>query len=439
MGANIAFSVLTGLGIVCAITPAAWHWKNRNVPALCLIFWVTLSNTIYFINSLIWHGNIWTEWSGTVWCDIVVKIFTGNDVGTTGAAVAIERYLARVMDPNTPARLTSAQQKRYMWEDIALSFGMPIILMATHYIYQPNRYVLIQYQGCAASADPSWPTIPLRYIWNPIFAFMGAYYACVVLYRYFKRRRDFGTILRNSGTGLTTARFVRLILFSSLYIAAFLPLSLYIFIQNVRRPLLSYSWDAVHEGWNTYTRISGSVADAGTVQKWIPPTAAILLFLVFGLGTDAMNMYRDWLIAAVKAMGLNRFFPGLMRSAKRLGSTVMMSITDSRGGADADGKEKDLTKMRKYGQGDVEVRIDPVETFESDSTHVSRTPPMHMKQSYFEQVDSIHPHHSSLAAERTGTVTNSVYAEERRPSDFDFAVAGGIRVKVDIRQTSSQK
>ena len=71
---DVAFSFFSALGIVLAIVPAISHWRNRNVATLCLIFWVTLANLIYFLDSVIWSGDIADAWDGKIYCDIVVKL-----------------------------------------------------------------------------------------------------------------------------------------------------------------------------------------------------------------------------------------------------------------------------------------------------------------------------------------------------------------------------
>ena len=108
-----------------------------------------------------------------------------------------------------------------------------------------------------------------------------------------KYRREFSSVLTASNSHLTESRFLRLFLLSILLILIFLPLQLYVFYVNVSGPLLPYSWDLVHS--STWMDII-LVPQHGVVpvDRWISIALGILLFVFFGLGSDATKMYRKW-------------------------------------------------------------------------------------------------------------------------------------------------
>ncbi|KAL8993526.1 MAG: hypothetical protein Q9188_007308, partial [Gyalolechia gomerana] len=89
--------------------------------------------------------------------------------------------------------------------------------------------------------------------------------------------------------------FLRLFLLSFLLVLIFLPFQLYEFYLNVSGPLLPYSWDLIHGP--TWMDII-MVPQHGVVplDRWITIVLGILVFLFFGLGSDATKMYRKcWL------------------------------------------------------------------------------------------------------------------------------------------------
>ena len=104
--AETPFIVACFVAIVMLLLPAAWHVRARNASTLLYIFWSLIGNTIYFINSLIWRGNIQNH--APVWCDISTscplsrvqltvfvgtKLVVGLSVGLPCASLCIQRRL----------------------------------------------------------------------------------------------------------------------------------------------------------------------------------------------------------------------------------------------------------------------------------------------------------------------------------------------------------
>jgi pheromone a factor receptor len=126
-----------------------------------------------------------------------------------------------------------------------------------------------------------------------------------VVYRVRKHRQQFGDLLA-SGSGMNRSLFIRLFSMSFLLLWVFLPMQFYILATNVTFHFHAYSWSLVHgpDWWHIVKLPSG-----GTVHydRWIRASLGIVVFLFFGLGTEAQRMYREWLIRA----GLDRVFPAL--------------------------------------------------------------------------------------------------------------------------------
>ncbi len=91
-------------------------------------------------------------------------------------------------------------------------------------------------------------------------------------------------------------------------IVVFLPVQAYVLYQNSIVPLISYDWSLVHGPlWGDITVIP----TGGTVifDRWVQIAFGFAVFLFFGLGHDAVEMYRTWLLK----LGLERIFPSLRR------------------------------------------------------------------------------------------------------------------------------
>ena len=295
--ADIVFSVFSLLAVFLTIPPFIWHWRNKNVAAVSLLFWIFLANLIYFLNSVIWANSITSFWNGKVYCDIVIKLLCGYSVGVLGATAAIERYLAQIMRKDAPSHTTPESRRKRVVIELAFSFAVPILMMSLHYIVQPSRFMIMGVNGCVLTCDRSWPSFVLLLMWPTVFAAIASVYAILVIYRFFRRRNDFKALLSRSQHGvygINSARFMRLLLYSLFQILVYFPLSLYVLVGvNAKVPLLPYSWSAIHDpsDWDIIINIPMTKVSP---QNWCAPASGIMSFLMFGIGSDALKMYKGW-------------------------------------------------------------------------------------------------------------------------------------------------
>ena len=100
--------------------------------------------------------------------------------------------------------------------------------------------------------------------------------------------------------------FFRLFLLSVILIVAILPLS----IESVYRPastgLHPYSWTETHSNWGPLM-----LPTFGQLAQWDGVVSIIcgyLVFICFGIGKDAIEMYKGWL----RYFGLEKYFSALL-------------------------------------------------------------------------------------------------------------------------------
>ncbi|EMR08532.1 hypothetical protein PNEG_03013 [Pneumocystis murina B123] len=281
------------IGFLCSIIPSIWHWKYRNVAPLCLIFWISSTNLIYFINSIIWFNGSKSTYRGDLYCDIVTKLILGSVTGELGATVAITHYLSKIMKSSYSSIQSKITRRNQAIEDILFSFTCPIIIMSLHYIVQPARYVIDGISGCMPWTDRSWLAVIIVLLWPPVFGSISAYYSVKVIISYFKKRNEFQTILKDSKSSMTLSRFIRLIGLSSLIIAIYLPLNIYLLAINIAQIIKSnikYSWSDVHN-WNS--SIFYLPKSNMPFNRWLSPSNGIIVFIFFGMGNDAILMYKE--------------------------------------------------------------------------------------------------------------------------------------------------
>lgn len=294
---SIVFPTLSLIAILLDVPPLVWHVRNRNVAACNLISWTVFANLCNLVNALIWPtDNISTWFSGYVLCDIEAKLLLAATFGIAGSLVCIMRGLAKVLDTeNTVMGSTKKQRYKEFIITSLLCFGGPLYIMLIHYVVQPTRYYILAIAGCTTSIDNSWPAIVLVIIWPVVLCLMATFHGLLVMFRMRKYRKEFSSVLTASNSSLTQSRFLRLFLLSFLLVLIFLPFQLYVFYLNVSGPLLPYSWDLVHgPAWMDIIMIPrhGVVP----LDRWITIVLGVLLFLFFGLGSDATKMYRKfWL------------------------------------------------------------------------------------------------------------------------------------------------
>lgn len=85
------------------------------------------------------------------------------------------------------------------------------------------------------------------------------------------------------------------------------PVQFYILYKNCTYSMVPYSWSRIHSpAWWDIILIptNGSV----TYDRWVQLAVGLTIFVFFGLGNDAMKMYRRWLVK----LGFGKVFPSLL-------------------------------------------------------------------------------------------------------------------------------
>ncbi|GAA5958365.1 hypothetical protein JCM10213_002284 [Rhodosporidiobolus nylandii] len=253
--------------------------------------WVVLMNANEFINAVVWYHDAVDR--APVWCDISIKIGLGGQVGRLAAVFCISRFLADVVSPRATA-ITRQDRRRRAVYDYLVSFGVPILLMACHIVYQGNRYIVQRSVGCTATQFLSWPTLVLRMIWGPVFAVGGVVYSAYTVYRLVRHRRNFRRVVAGAHSALTTTRFIRLAVLSISYLLIGVPLTLYSTIINIRTSgrYYDYSWTYFRKTWHEQPVVLIDTPGTADLASWSNVIVAVIFFAAFGFGTEATELYK---------------------------------------------------------------------------------------------------------------------------------------------------
>ncbi|CAD0099086.1 unnamed protein product [Aureobasidium mustum] len=302
---GVLLAVLAPLFLILNFPPLIWHLRNRNAAAVFMVFWIMLMNFISVINVIIWpYIDMRDMYDGQGLCDVEVKLLGGRITGLDAAALCLLRALASVLDTDKALLGPSkAQKRRNTAVELAWCVGLPLLTMILQYIVQPNRFALIGVSGCQLMSYNSQISFVLIWLAPMITNAVAVYYATIVIIRLHKYRSSFDSILASSNT--TRSRFFRLFAVSSILILGITPVQIYIIVTQYPHQTLPFNFSTVHNPttWNSSIVMPSSVL----YDRWLNLACGFLVFLFFGLGEDAKNMYREWLLK----VGLGRVFPVL--------------------------------------------------------------------------------------------------------------------------------
>ncbi|KAF1947128.1 STE3-domain-containing protein [Clathrospora elynae] len=310
--------------ILC-LPPLFWHFRQGNVAAGSLITWIALNNFFNSINPLIWPRDNSTEWwNGYGWCDIHSRIQVGSVVGLAASTAMIVRRLVKVMDTRniTVSSSQSSKVKAKIWE-VVWCWGYPLIMILIFYIVQPVRYMLYGIMGCQYAQDSSWLSIVLHMMWGPITMAVAAYYAGLLIYRLYRYRLEFHCLLLARKS--TSSRFIRLFILSMIVILLYLPYSIYLLVELSLMATNAYSWSQVHDPAKFNTIIKIPVFGQVSFEKWVQVGTGYIIFLLFGTGSDAHNLYKKMLVS----VGAGQVWPSLYIESAGASASASASATPS--------------------------------------------------------------------------------------------------------------
>jgi pheromone a factor receptor len=164
-------------------------------------------------------------------------------------------------------------------------------------------------------------------------------FTVAVIYRLRKYRSNLRSIISSSSSNLTPSRFLRLFIMSFTLLLLYTPVSIYFFYINVNIDWLSYDWTAIHSPDHWWTIIYLPALGPRTFDCYVPIAMSIFVFFYFGMGGDALEIYRKWMLN----VGLGRLFPSLKQEfvRNRKGSWSSRLSLVSRARSYFDSKRKD--------------------------------------------------------------------------------------------------
>lgn len=302
---TIIIPFLSLLACLLSIPQIFIHVQTRNFAASVYALSSAFANLQNLINALTWpRFDPQTSFNGKILCDIEVKAYIGLTLAVLGAVASILRQMAVILDPNHMA-LTASPTQRYIRIGLEgiLCILLPLLVMATHYVVQSFRYGIAPLSGCIPIYDNSWMSVILQFVWPPLVCLLGTVYCILCIIRLVKQRARTLKVLPDVPAAVRM-RYLRLFGLACTSLVFYFPLSMYAFCRNflfVRHP---FAWDKIHPPqWTdrvVWARESPNIIE---FDRWVQIALGFVGFGFFGLGQDAITMYKMWLLRIRIAMG----------------------------------------------------------------------------------------------------------------------------------------
>ncbi|KAI9571964.1 putative fungal pheromone GPCR, STE3-type [Boletus coccyginus] len=305
------FSVFAFFSFFLILIPLPLHIQAWNVGTCAYIVWVSVACLLEFINSVIWRNN--TLNLAPVWCDISSKILLGAGVGIPAAGLCISRRLYVISSIKTAVK-TRQDRCRAAVLDSCTAFGIPMLIMALHYVVQGHRFDILEDVGCYPSIYNTLLAYFLVFMWPSLLGCISFVFSAFTLHAFYKRRLEFSQLL-STYSSLSMTRYIRLMMLALSEMLFTVPISIYsIYIANKGVQIQPWiSWADTHYNFSYVGQIPAVVwmSDPNyrlsvELTRWLFPASGFVFFFLFGLGSEARKSYRAAFLHVAKLIGYKR-------------------------------------------------------------------------------------------------------------------------------------
>ncbi|KZV83952.1 fungal pheromone STE3G-protein-coupled receptor [Exidia glandulosa HHB12029] len=295
MGHRYELPIVSFAAAILVLLPLPWHWKARNVATLSLIGWLFICNIIRGINSIIWMNNVAIHFH--VWCDIATKLLIGVSIALPACSLTLTRHLEHVASVRY-GLTTAAEKRRRRIIDLCFTIGIPLVMMALHYVVQGHRFDIVEDIGCQPVIYTSLSGVLLMFGTPLLLSVCSLVYAGLALRHFAIRRLQFEQHLRDSKSAMTTARYMRLMALALTEMVWGVSLGTFVVFENITqsglRPWVSFA--DVHYNFSRVAVFPNflvpNMAEVLLIW-WITPSTAILFFVFFGFSDEAREGYKS--------------------------------------------------------------------------------------------------------------------------------------------------
>jgi pheromone a factor receptor len=127
----------------------------------------------------------------------------------------------------------------------------------------------------------------------------------LLIYRLYRYRREFHRLIAARNT--TSSRFIRLFILSLIIILFYATYSIYLLVELSLVATDPYSWSSVHDPTKFSTILRIPMQGKVQLMSWVQVATGYVLFVLFGTGVDAHNLYKRMLVS----IGCGKIWPSL--------------------------------------------------------------------------------------------------------------------------------
>ncbi|KAJ3875594.1 pheromone receptor [Lentinula edodes] len=289
------YPILSFLAIVVSFIPFSWHLRARNVGTCSYMLSTGLYSLVEFINSIIWADNVNNV--APVWCDISAQVIIGASVGITASTLAISRQLYSISLMNGHS-MTPREKRRDTIFNVVIAFGIPLLVMALHFVVQPRRFDIFEEIGCQPATFNTVAAYVLYFMWPVLIGFCSCVYSALTLRNFYNHRVEFAKVA-STNSGMSPSRYIRLMLLVFVDMFCNTPIGVFAIIVSARAAVLPFSALSETVDFTSVQLVPASEwkADrlgraAVEINHWVPVFCSFVFFIFFGFAEEAKKNYR---------------------------------------------------------------------------------------------------------------------------------------------------
>lgn len=313
------FPIFAFTGFIVVLIPLPWHLQAWNSGTCMYIAWTALTCLLHFVNSVVWHNNALNV--APVWCDISTKIFIGASVGIPASGLCISRRLYKIAVIKS-VTVTREDKRRAVMVDLGVAIGLPVMVMALHYVVQGHRFDILEDVGCWPSVYNTLPAYFLVFMWPTLLGCVSFIFSALTLRAFYRRRLEFSQLL-TSNSSMNVGQYIRLMALACIEMSTTIPISIVsVYLTNEAVPIQPWiSWENTHYDFSRVVLYPAVIwksnpHDVACVEmtRWLFPACGLLFFALFGFAAEARKHYRAMFLSIVKFFD---YKPATQRSPPR--------------------------------------------------------------------------------------------------------------------------
>lgn len=335
--ANAVCRIIFGtIFVIASWIPLRLLWRNGEFAASIFVINNDLLALFFIVNAMIWHNNDMEHWwLGGGWCDIQQYCVWQMTTLYASSVCAIMRQLAKRVGVARMAEYTAAQKRNQVLIQAAIIFPVPLLQVLIASMVQTKRYSITAVRGCGNFYAPDVIFLVFLVLPAPVFTVTAVVFACksmgcpslsldttsplnikhagITYFRYKKVEQSIRFAHNSNSASSAASRSRRtkrkLYTMTCSILLVYTPFQIFFLGSNIRQ-----GWPWSLPGAFRQHYVDKIFLIPYGLSGWIEMNMAYVsivtiavVFLFFGTGKEALNIYRRILLA----LGLSRLFPSL--------------------------------------------------------------------------------------------------------------------------------